>query len=103
VGGGEVSRTDGIAYLWFGGKDGWQVTSFDPREDAAIGFPRNGDVRLYITHSAYDQLRAENADLKDLLKEGLTIIQNAASGTFLEEDLEITPGSFMDRVKKILK
>lgn len=25
-------------WLWFHGRDGWQVTSFDPRKDPAIGF-----------------------------------------------------------------
>lgn len=48
-----------ISYLWWGGKIGWQVTSFHPKEDPAIGFPKNGDVRMYISEDAYRDLQEE--------------------------------------------
>ncbi len=59
------------SYLWFGGKIGWQVTSFDPRTDPAIGFPVSGDVRLYVEMSYARELENKNADLEAKLKERL--------------------------------
>lgn len=42
-------------YLWFGGVDGWQVTSFDPATDPAIGF--KPETKLYVIKTEYDRLR----------------------------------------------
>ena len=42
----EVTARGDIAYLWFGGKDGWQVTSFHPAEDPAIGWPKALDLKI---------------------------------------------------------
>lgn len=51
------------AYLWFGGKDGWQVTSFHPSEDPAVGFPRNGDTRMYVDVGSFEELKTALAGL----------------------------------------
>lgn len=32
----DTPKASTIKYLWFAGRDGWQVTSFDPRTDKAI-------------------------------------------------------------------
>ncbi len=51
-------RKRGKAWLWFqGGGSGWQVTSFDPREDAAIGF--KGEHKTYINEEYVLKLEAE--------------------------------------------
>ena len=51
-----------ISYLWFAGRDGWQVTSFDPREDAAIGIKE--DIGMYVSLAAYEQAQAEIENLR---------------------------------------
>jgi hypothetical protein len=66
-----------ISYLWFAGKDGWQVTSFDPREDAAIGIKE--DIGMYVSLAAYEQAQAEIEKLKkqnEILKEALEFYAN---------------------------
>lgn len=42
------------SYLWYHPKDHWQVTSFDPRTDEALGI--KPDVKIYVLLSDYDAL-----------------------------------------------
>lgn len=58
-----------ISYLWFGGKDGWQLTSFHPKDDPAIGWPINGDVRLFIDIQAHAELVNELVEALQLISE----------------------------------
>lgn len=52
-----IERGRGVAYLWFSETNGWQVTSFDPVTNPAIGF--KPETKLYIIKTAYDQAQAE--------------------------------------------
>ena len=44
-----------LKYLWFSGKDGWQVTSFDPRKDDAIGVKE--EIGMYVNLEQYELLQ----------------------------------------------
>lgn len=47
---------ENTAYLWFSKGDGWQVTSFDPRKDPALGVP---NVKLYVPKNKFDVLNEQ--------------------------------------------
>lgn len=57
----KVSSKGNIAYLWFAGKDGWQVTSFHPKDEPAIGFKES---KMYVNYDAFAELDAELAAAK---------------------------------------
>ncbi len=49
----KTTARGGVAYLWFDGKNGWQVTSFHPSEDPAIGWPRGKETRMYVNYDEH--------------------------------------------------
>ena len=55
-----------LKYLWFAGKDGWQVTSFDPRKDDAIGVKE--EIGMYVNLEQYELLEKQNSRLKAQLE-----------------------------------
>ncbi len=68
----EVTSRGNVAYLWFGGKDGWQVTSFHPKDDPAIR--DHSDAKMYINYDEHlrvcnmaESYRAKLAQLVDAI------------------------------------
>jgi hypothetical protein len=53
-------------WLWFCQKTGWQVTSFDPRTDDAIGFPRRSDpnATCWVPEKVMYELEGRIAELE---------------------------------------
>ncbi len=82
----EVTTKGNVAYLWFSGKDGWQVTSFHPKDDPAIGFKET--TKMYINYDEHlrvckmaESYRAIIANLLPLAEHGVPEPSHAGSCT----------------------
>ncbi len=71
----EVTARGNVAYLWFGGKDGWQVTSFHPKDDPAIGYKAS---KMYVNYAEHEQTRAIAARLAEAIKQELHAYYNGS-------------------------
>lgn len=85
-----------LKYLWFAGKDGWQVTSFDPREDTAIKHIE--DHELYVDFESYKKLR----QIVEVCKEALNKIDVGFGGMFGTDTKSFEQDAF-EMIPEIIK
>jgi hypothetical protein len=74
-----------ISYLWFNGLQGWQITSFNPESDEAIGFhrERHPTDTLWTNIEYSEYLETENAKLKAKLAKAIEQRNKAINITFV--------------------
>lgn len=98
-----------ISYLWFSGKDGWQVTSFKPEDDGeATGYLKRRDIsNEFVDRVSYERAQEKIKQLEarvDKLREALEFYgdreETRESFDQLDWDLVNNNAALQDRGKR---